>query len=125
MTKKKVSAQLKKARKLIEKGWARGTFFTVNYLSGVECYCSIGAINKVVIDNAYGNNMSVVSVEDKQLLYKCIAYLGNQAEVKSIPRNDPYSRVIAYNDRPRSTKNKVLEMYDKAIAKAIEDETSS
>lgn len=107
MTKKKASAQLKKARKLIEKGWARGTTHIVS--NGVDHYCSIGALQQVI------GGAHDIYPEDSIMYEKCFGYLAQEVG----------HSIVYFNDRPTTTKSMVLEMYDKAIAKAIEDETSS
>lgn len=91
MRKREVIAALKRARKLIAKGWTQHEMRASH--SGVVCYCAVGALCEATRENT--------------LLY----YAAKDRIVPFTGRG-----VIQFNDAEGRTQEEVLAVFDKAIA---------
>lgn len=115
MTKKKVSAQLKKARALVNKGWCKGRLETIR--DGKCSYCAVGGLVKVCSENVYGLAMNE------------FYWPGHNYLISALKQIDPPhyggSLVESYNDHPKTTKKDILDLYSVAIQLAQKDEASS
>lgn len=117
MTKKKPSAQLKKAKKLIENGWCKGSAH--RFWNGTDRYCAVGALETIVKLDPY----SQASAETVTLYYQCFDFLTEA--VKEYAPIDYPKTIITFNDHQRTKKEDVLAVYDLAIKKAQDEENSN
>lgn len=109
MTKKKVSAKLKKARALVNKGWCKGKLQTQTDTG--YSYCAIGALLEVTKTD---KDLDTFYVSAKK-------YLGKAFNLIDHPYFTGHT-IEGYNDHPKTTKRDILDLYDVAIKLAQKDE---
>lgn len=109
MTEKKSVVQtFREAKYLIQNnGWHQGGFSTYDARE-VECFCLLGAVNKISWGAAYGEG-----------LYKTV---GMNYLTDAVQERDPECYFPAeYNDNPARTKEEILSLLDRAIELAQKD----
>ena len=111
MRKRDIKAALRKARKLIAAGWAKGVFHRYEGASAERsCYCSLGAINKVVSGQASLSTTDYRYEPQAKAVY--VALLGEPVGDYHIM----FDEISKWNDDPDRTQDEVLARFDKAIA---------
>ena len=109
----KVQKRLKKARKLVEKGWAQGYYRAYDYDGEKMCYCLTGAILAAGMKNP--EDLEVGLPEGSTCEEAVLAVAG--AAVPDVPSTDGVWGVMAiWNDAPDRTHEEVLLAFDDAIA---------
>ncbi len=98
-----VERVLRKARKLVERGWTKSGWF-VERKRGVDCYCALGATNV-----AAGSEPWAFCAKAEAAAYLPSKEVGGDGRLLAAVTN--------FNDAQR-TRKPVLALFDRAIARA-------
>src|SRR4051812_48872706 len=108
MTQPKPQTILERARALIERHWSKGAY----YREEDDSYCALGALNVVISRSKDKYNAASSS--------STYALRVQQYLEDSLPLHS-YRSVVVFNDGPKTTKEDVLALYDRAITLAKAD----
>lgn len=109
---------LKDARALVAAGWIKGTFRTKRG-EGAPCYCAMGAVRAAAGYYTVIDSPPVSSADyDKfdRRLKEITAGVRPALACEIIASTGYHNGVPYFNDRDSTTKEDVLEVFDKAIA---------
>lgn len=117
---KKAVKILRDARELVEAGWVKGTL--IQYPSQVDepvAYCSLGALNKAYTGNAevHASDYARTKWFSHHAAYE-VAYHALQENVSYYVQHGTLrglKSITYFNDYYLTSKNDVLEAFDKAI----------
>lgn len=94
---------LKKARRLIARGWVKGTFLERD-AKGRLCYCASGAVRRAAGDGFDNDKGTYLACE-----------VAPPADVWSLLNTVAGKNIVSFNDDDTTTKRDVLNVFDQAI----------
>jgi hypothetical protein len=103
-----ITTTLRKARKLIETGWARGAYHRKS--GGRDCYCASGALLKATGHKLDGDRITYLPADREaytEARFKLIEAIPYGVETRVLPY---------YNDEVLTRKPQALKWFDRAIA---------
>ena len=110
-----VQKRLKKARKLVEEGWAQDEYRAYDYRAHKMCYCLTGAIMAARMRDP--KDMSKPLSEDGVAIDAVLA-VTRVVDPDVPPTPGIWGAVARWNDAPDRTHEEVLLAFDEAIALA-------
>ena len=109
----RIRKRLKKARKLVKRGWAQQNYRAYDYSTGGMCYCLTGAILAAGMKDPedLGTPLLVDSLGVEAALSVA------DAAIPDLPCPDMvWGELANWNDAPERTQEEVLLAFDDAIA---------